>query len=356
MSDSEAARKVDSYERISTPCFLPAITLIITGKQTCLSMPSGSYPSRFSSAVVEQPSIPQGDLDTDLLPVYLLRFDRAQTRRAYENDLSQFFGSEFLTLRMARSISFVEVNAYLQALQSDGMKPSTIRRKVSSIRGFFDWLIALGLVEANPADRQLIRRIDRHAKSQGVITVLTREQAQNLIEAARKHGESAERDATLITVMIHCALRRSEAAAMDCEHIRPAGPYWVLDLKHTKGGSDEYVKVPAHVADMVQDHCGHYGIHSGALWRSLSRNRSRGNRLSPGAIYEIVRRAALSAGLDATVGAHTLRHTGCTLAIEAGASPQQVQTHARHKRLETTMGYIHQRDKLRDSAADYIKL
>lgn len=356
MSDSGAARKVDSYERISTCCFLPAITLIITGKQIRLPMPSESIPSCLTGAAVDRHPVSRGDLDTDLLPVYLLRFDRAQTRRAYENDLSQFFGSKFLTLRMARSISFVEVNAYLQALQQDGMKPATIRRKVSSIRGFFDWLIALGLIKANPADRQLVRRIDRHAKSQGVITVLTREQAQDLIEATQAHGEGAERDATLITVMIHCALRRSEAAAMDCEHIRPAGPYWVLDLKHTKGGSDEYVKVPAHVADMVQDHCRHYGIQSGALWRSLSRNRSRGNRLSPGAIYEIVRRAARNAGLDATVGAHTLRHTGCTLAIEAGASPQQVQTHARHKRLETTMGYIHQRDKLRDSAADFIKL
>ncbi len=308
------------------------------------------------SGTALQHPVTRGDLDTDLLPVYLLRFDRAQTRRAYENDLCQFFGSDFLTLRMARSVSFVEMNAYLQALQHEGMKPATIRRKISSIRGFFAWLIALGLVEANPADRQLVRRIDRHAKSQEVITVLTREQAQVLIAATREHGEAAVRDATLITVMIHCALRRSEAAAMDCEHLHPSGPYWVLDLKHTKGGSDEYVKVPAHVTELVQEHRSHYGIQHGALWRSLSRNRSRGNRLSPAAIYEIVRRTARHAGLEATVGAHTLRHTGCTLAIEAGASPQQVQTHARHKRLETTMGYIHQRDKLRDSAADYIKL
>jgi hypothetical protein len=33
---------------------------------------------------------------------------------------------------------------------------------------------------------------------------------------------------------------------------------------------------------------------------------------------------------------------------------QQVQTHARHNNIETTMMYLHQRDKLRDSAADYI--
>jgi site-specific recombinase XerD len=295
-------------------------------------------------------------LDADLLPVYLLRFDRAQTRRAYRNDLLQLFDAEFVTLRMARSVTFVHLNAFLQYLQESGLRPSTLQRKVSAIRGFYSWLEALGLVDANPANKQLVRRIDRNTKSSTTITVLTQEQAARLIEAAAENGQAAVRDRTLLLVMIHCALRRSEASAMDVRHVHTTGPYWVLDLPRTKGGSDEYVKIPAHVVEAIEDMRAHYGIESGPLWRSLSRNDSRGNRLSPDGIYGVVRRTASRAGLDATVGAHTLRHTGCTLAIEAGATLQQVQTHARHKRLETTMGYIHQRDKLRDSAADYIKL
>ncbi|MFV1980699.1 MAG: tyrosine-type recombinase/integrase, partial [Rhodothermia bacterium] len=99
-----------------------------------------------------------------------------------------------------------------------------------------------------------------------------------------------------------------------------------------------------------------YGISSGPLWRSLSRNDSRGRRLTPGSVYRIVKRTAEHAALAEEIGAHTLRHTGCTLAIESGATIQQVQTHARHKNIETTMTYVHQRDKLRDSAADKIDL
>lgn len=295
-------------------------------------------------------------LDADLLPVYLLRFDRAQTRRAYRNDLTQLFDSEFVTLRMARSFTFVHLNEYLQRLQESGLRPSTMQRKVSAIRGFYSWLEALGLVEHNPANRQLVRRVDRNKKSDTTITVLTQEQASNLIDATAQNGEAALRDRTLLLVMIHCALRRSEASGMDVGHLHSVGPYWVLDMPRTKGGADEYVKVPAHIVEAIGELRVHYNIESGPLWRSLSRNDSRGNRLSPDGIYEVVRRTARRAGLEATVGAHTLRHTGCTLAIEAGATLQQVQTHARHKRLETTMGYIHQRDKLRDSAADYIKL
>jgi site-specific recombinase XerD len=295
-------------------------------------------------------------LDTDLLPVYLLRFDREQTRRAYRNDITQLFESEFITLRMARELTFVHLNEHVQQLQEDGLRPSTLRRKISAIRGFYSWLEALNLVDANPANKQLVRRVDRNAKGQSTITVLTKEQARRLIDATVHNGESAVRDRGLLLVMIHCALRRSEASGMDVQHVHAVGPYWVLDLPRTKGGADEYVKVPPHVVEAVEEVKSYYHIAEGPLWRSLSRNDSRGNRLSPDGIYGVVRRTAARAGLDADVGAHTLRHTGCTLAIEAGATPQQVQTHARHKRLETTMGYIHQRDKLRDSAADYIDL
>lgn len=142
---------------------------------------------------------------------------------------------------------------------------------------------------------------------------------------------------------------------MDYSHIRPVGAHWVLDLPSTKGGADQFVKLPDIARQAILDVGAYYGYNKGPVWRSLSPN-SRGRRLSTSSIYSIVNRTAKAAGIQPTVGAHTLRHTGCTLAIEAGATVQQVQTHARHKNLETTMIYVHQRDKLADSAADYIDL
>ncbi|MEX1054494.1 MAG: hypothetical protein WED81_00590 [Rhodothermales bacterium] len=55
-------------------------------------------------------------------------------------------------------------------------------------------------------------------------------------------------------------------------------------------------------------------------------------------------------------GADALRFTGMVHRLESGASIQQVQVHARHKNIETTMMYVHQRDRLRDSAADHIHI
>lgn len=290
----------------------------------------------------------------NLLPAFLQRYDRKQTRRAYRADLIQFFGTSVITYELACRATFLHVNQHITDLENEGMKSTTIKRKIAAIRGFFDWLEALQLIDTNPTKKQLIRRIRSVQRKDQTIVFLTAKQASLLLDATSQAGPAALRDRALLSTMLHCVLRRSEVAAMDVAHVRPLGHYWIVDLHQTKGGEDQYVKIPAHVVEEIERVKEHYGITNGALWRSLS-NNSRNKRLSPSAIYEIARRTAERAGLPA-IGAHTLRHTGCTLAIEAGASLQQVQTHARHKNIETTMVYIHQRDRLRDSAADFIHI
>ena len=286
-----------------------------------------------------------------LLETYLLKFDRQATRRAYRSDLVDFFGSEEITLEMASSVSFVLVNQYIASLEAGGAKASTIRRRVAAIRGFYDWLEALGAIEKNPAHRQLIRKVKSVRNKDRVLVVLTSEQANQLLHTA---AEANMRNHAMMATMLHCVLRRSEVASMDVEHVRLIGKYWILDLPTTKGGADQYVKVPEHVVELIEAHKEHYGIATGPLWRSHA-HRNPGGRLTPTSIYRIVRETAMKAGLP-DIGAHTLRHTGCTLAIDNGASLQQVQTHARHKQIETTMVYVHQRDRLRDSAADFIRI
>jgi integrase/recombinase XerD len=91
------------------------------------------------------------------------------------------------------------------------------------------------------------------------------------------------------------------------------------------------------------------------IFISLSPN-SHGKPLTDHAINRIVKRYALKAGISQNITAHMFRHTCCTLAIEGGAKPQQVQAHLRHKDLKTTMRYYENREKLTDNASDYIRL
>jgi len=305
---------------------------------------------------VSHPAAALAHPDVNLLPAYLHRFDRPHTRRAYRADLVQFFGTEFIALDLVRAATFLHVNEHIAQLEASGAKATTIKRRLAALRGFFGWLEALELIARNPAHRQLVRRVRSVRRRDQTIVFLTAEQSDELVESARESGPAATRDRALLLTLLHCVLRRSEAAAMDFEHIRPLGKHWVLELPDTKGGSDQSVKIPEHVVSEIENVRAEYGYLDGPIWRSMSRNASGGRRLSASAIYEIVKRLSQRAALPLDIGAHTLRHTGCTLAIEGGASLQQVRDHARHKNVETTMVYVHQRDRLRDCAADFIRV
>jgi len=292
---------------------------------------------------------------SDLVPLFLLRYDRENTRRAYARDIETFFGCETVTLEMAAAVTFSDVNEALKALDLADKSPATQRRFLASLRGFFGWLTALGFIDLNPADRHLVRRIPKSSDSDRLVTVLTREQASRLLAAIDLESPSGSRDFALVTVMLNCVLRRSEAAAMDVDDISSAGGHAVLKLKRAKGGANQIVKIPARAASVLDTYVREQGYTTGPVWRSVS-NRNYGHRISGSMIYKIVNRLSTVAEINDKVGAHTLRHTGCTLAIEGGASLQQVQTHARHKNIETTMRYVHQRDRLANSAADFIDL
>lgn len=339
--------------------------------------------------------MPRDVIEQDLIELFLQRFDRENTRLAYRQDLEDFFAFVTgvtppevgpVTLDLVRSITFVDVNRYLGDLEARGLASSSRRRRLASVRGLFALLVNLQALTVNPAAREVVRRIPKAKTQDAPIIVLTKDQARRLVQAAslpvptlrgRKSRSDAEsdaeppdtalRDKALILTMIHGCLRRSEAASIMVDHIRPVGAFWVLDLPRTKGGEDQWVKLHSRAVDAIEEMKSYYAARygwdfsRGPLFRSLS-NRNLGDRLAADGIYRVVRRLAERAELfgtestrpSAPIGAHTLRHTGCTLAIEGGATLQQVQIHARHKDLSTTMRYVHQRDKLRDSAADHI--
>jgi len=66
----------------------------------------------------------------------------------------------------------------------------------------------------------------------------------------------------------------------------------------------------------------------------------RGRRLTRQTVFDVVRKAALGAGLDASeVSPHVLRHSAATHMIEAGADIRSVQEMLGHANVTTTQVY-----------------
>lgn len=295
---------------------------------------------------------------------FLDQIDSQHTKRAYRADLAHFLEHISNQTRLERfeEVTANDVHTYIQTLQADGLSISTQRRRLSALRRFYDWLMDQGVSDRNPARTCRVELTEPSTESDAQedsahSRVLEKSEAEELIRATEAAGNAAVRDRGLLLTILYGALRRAEVVAMDVEHVRPLGRHWVIDLPAGDAWSSAYVKIPEAVVEAIEQVQSRYGISEGALWRSLS-NRNRGARLTPDAVYKIVRRTGRQADLG-TVTVDMVRRTGLHLALTAGASLQQVQLHGRLQSVasvENLGDQNEQPDRLGDSAVDFVDL
>ena len=221
-------------------------------------------------------------------------------------------------------------------------------------------LLAAGLLEANPADATLVRgyRVEGNLSGKAIPT----KAIKNILKAIaeEENGLIRTRDQALLHLLTYGGLRRSEAANVSWEDLTEENSFVVLRLPDTKSGVPQDIKIQPVVAQHLNAYRESLRKHeyetTKKVFISLSRNQSHGQPLSDQSINLIVKKYAKRAGVSRAVTAHMFRHTCCTLAIEGGARPQQVQAHLRHKDIKTTMRYYENREKLTDNASDYIEI
>lgn len=290
---------------------------------------------------------------------FLQGLNTAETRRAYRYDLRCFFA--FLADRDGPpdpiDVSPDDVRRYVRELKAASLSVSTKRRRVAAVRRFYEWLrteegaISFTPVQCSPSFASENR--DAEASTPG----LDREALATLLEHIDRGTLRGQRDYTLLLVIVYGALRRAEVAALDVDDVRPLGRHWVIDLPVSSQPQGGYVKIPAAVADHVQRLADRYDESEGPLWRSLG-PRHRGGRLSPDALYKIVRRAGRAAGIEA-LSIDGLRRAGLQLASIGGATLSELRDHARLTTTSSTAKYTATPDtagRLSSSVSDRIPL
>ena len=272
------------------------------------------------------------------------------TRRAYENALGDFM--RFVGLASTtefRSVTRAHVIAWRDDLLRRELSGMTIRHRLAALSSLFEYLCEANAVTHNPVKGVKRPVVESH---EGKTPALGDHQARKLLNAPEGDTVKARRDRAMLATLLYHALRREELCKLkvkDFKHERRG----VAHLKISgKGGKTRYVPLHPAAGRLIAEYldaAGHGAEDSGALFRPLHRGRAEGSAkpMTPDAVYKIVR--GYSGALGFQIGAHSLRATAATNALDHQADIAKVQEWLGHANIATTRIYDHRKTRPEDS-------
>ncbi|NGZ96217.1 MAG: integrase [Nitrospira sp. WS110] len=261
------------------------------------------------------------------------------TRRVYEpviRDFMRFAG--ITTPEEFRSVTRAHVIAWRDDLHRRTLAGATIRRYLASLSSLFEYLCEKNAVTHNPVDGVKRPPVDSY---KGKTPALGDAQARQLLDLPAGESLKDKRDRALLATLLYHGLRREELCKLSVKDARQQRR-GVLHLRISgKGGKTRFIPLHPAAGRLLADYleaAGHGDDESGALFRPL--HHSRGDSqdgLTPDGVYKLVRDYSTTLGF--TVGAHSLRSTAATNALEHGADLAEVQQMLGHANIATTRLY-----------------
>jgi integrase/recombinase XerD len=272
------------------------------------------------------------------------------TRRAYENavrDFTRFTGIE--RPEEFRTVTRAHIIAWRDELAGRALCGSTIRHRLASLASLFEFLCEKNAITHNP-----VKGVERPKteSGEGKTPALGDHQARKLLAAPQADSIKSKRDRAILSTLLFHALRREELCKLkvkDAKHARKGVPHLKVS---GKGGKTRYVPLHPGTNAVIHDYleaAGHGEDDTGALFRPVRNNRTGRleKAITADGIYKLVR--IYSAELGFMIGAHALRATAATNALDNDADIAKVQEWLGHANISTTRIYDHRRTRPEDS-------
>jgi len=259
------------------------------------------------------------------------------TLGAYERDLRGHL--LFLQSQGVASLGSVEEShliMYLGWLRRASAAPSTVMRKLSSLRSFYRHLLREELIPADPTANLPSAPLRRRLPS-----VLSIEEVTRLLRQPDRKTERGLRDRAMLELVYAAGLRVSELVGLARGDINLE-----LGLLRCvgKGSKERIVPVGKPALEAVRAYLAVRRDAAPALFLG-----NRGRPLTRVSFWRIVRRCARQAGIRQTITPHTFRHSYATHMLDGGADLRAIQELLGHANIATTQIYTHvSADRLRE--------
>ena len=229
-----------------------------------------------------------------------------------------------------------------------GLSARTIARRLSSISGFYAYLVARGdtPVASSPVPRGLSTRRRGGRRTQVPLVRVPRTLPKILspAEVAALLGAlRTDRDRAMVFAMVLGGLRRCEVLGLRLVDIQV--PERSLFIAEGKGGHQRVIPISNTFLASVGDYLHHERPRDCATDRVFVtlKGPNRAKPMTASGVDKILQAARSRAGLEKAT-CHQLRHTCLTRLREAGMQLEAVQAQAGHVSIESTRIYLHLTD------------
>ncbi|HEX6637317.1 MAG TPA: tyrosine recombinase XerC [Steroidobacteraceae bacterium] len=230
-----------------------------------------------------------------------------------------------------KSVDSQHVRVFAARAHAGGLGPRSVQRRLSAVRGFFNYLLRERVVRSNPA---LDVRAPKAAKRlPGTLDV---DQINQLLDIPPEDA-LAVRDKAIMELFYSSGLRLDELVSLDIAHLDLADrTVRVLG----KGRKQRIVPVGRKAAEALRAWLKERGALATADEAAVFVGRN-GERLKHRAIQLRIARWARRKGLPAHVYPHLFRHSFATHLLESSKDLRGVQELLGHSDISTTQIYTH---------------
>jgi site-specific recombinase XerD len=212
-----------------------------------------------------------------------------------------------------------------------------------ALRAFLKYLLKMDIATLTP------EKVDVGKLEQRSVEFLHTDEIQALLDTIDTSKVSGLRDRAIVELLYSTGLRVSEVVNLDRDRIDLIRREFMI---RGKGSKTRIVFISKHAAQMVENYLATRKDNWKPLFISYSRPRNQGikslgehKRLTALSIQNLVRVAALKAGIQKHVTPHTLRHSFATNLLQNGADLRSVQELLGHSSITTTQVYTHLTDR-----------
>jgi len=238
------------------------------------------------------------------------------------------------TPKPVRDLEEADLGGYVDALYANGLSARSVARHITTLRGFYRFLLEEGEVDRDPTERLIPPR-----QWSTLPKYLNRDEVERLLAAPSADKPAGLRDRAMLELLYATGLRVSELCGLELTSVqREAGILRVTG----KGNKQRLVPFGQAAGEAIDRYL------EGARAQLLKAKgakylfvTARGGQMCRQSFWKLLRELGIKAGITRALTPHVIRHSFATHLVEGGADLRSVQIMLGHADISTTQVYTH---------------